>query len=211
MLAIIGVSVLHLNMNSLRHCSQLHRAFPTEFLGLYRTVNFFGDVNTVKILKVVINQRIWLQSRSLTSCCRGALNRVPAGATAFPHRNKLALIQFYVSWQNPANAEASLKWIDAAYKAVSSYVGATAAYENYIDEDLGAAGPTDYFGQNLPRLQRIKAQWDKHSFFSYPGSISPRKWELKILIVLRIDLEFPSDADAIVEMEPTRFVIQIKY
>ena len=102
------------------------------------------------------------------------MNRVPRNATAFPHRNKLALIQFYVSWQQPAGADASLQWIESTYAALSKFVDATSAYDNYIDAKLGAASPRYYYGENLPHLQQVKAKWDQHSFFSYPDSISSR-------------------------------------
>lgn len=86
MLATIGVSdllwgVLYLNMNSLRHCSQLHRAFPTEFLGLYRTVNISGDGNTVKILQVVTNKYTWLLSRKLL---QGSIEPSSSGSDSLP-------------------------------------------------------------------------------------------------------------------------------
>ena len=105
--------------------------------------------------------------------CRGALNRVSPSATAFPHRSSLAVIQFYTNWQGADREEASLAWINAAYTAVSQHVGSSAAYENYIDADLGSASAGIYFAGNVARLQATKAKWDPESFFGYANSIAP--------------------------------------
>jgi FAD/FMN-containing dehydrogenase len=102
----------------------------------------------------------------------GAINRVPAAATAFVHRNSLCCAQYSVSFATGESAAAVAEhraWLEQYGRALRPFVS-DAAYQNYIDPTL-----TDwshaYYGTNLARLQRVKQRWDPDDAFRFAQSI----------------------------------------
>jgi FAD/FMN-containing dehydrogenase len=105
----------------------------------------------------------------------GAVNRVPAGATAFVHRDGLFTVQYLASWKTGAAPAAQVRaraWIRAARAAMRRFVSGQ-AYQNYPDEDL-AGWAQAYYGANYPRLVRVKARYDPDRLFRPPQGIPPR-------------------------------------
>ena len=98
----------------------------------------------------------------------GAINKVPAGATAFAHRDMLYSIQYYATPGSHANIAA----LNGFYHAMRPYVSGQ-AYVNYVDPQqpnwLHA-----YYGKNLKRLVSIKRKHDPSNFFHFKQSI-PRR------------------------------------
>ncbi|QBD76673.1 FAD-binding oxidoreductase [Ktedonosporobacter rubrisoli] len=104
----------------------------------------------------------------------GALNRVPADATAFVHRKALFCIQYTANWNtgDPASVvEANLSWLANSWQQMRPYASGE-AYQNYIDPKL-PDWQHAYYGSNLPRLQHIKALYDPTNFFHFAQSIPP--------------------------------------
>ena len=95
----------------------------------------------------------------------GALNMIPAAATAFPHRDELASIQYFAA----GDAVSARAWVTSARAALANAVSG-AAYVNYIDPAL-RNWQEAYYGRNLPRLQRIKRRHDPHDVFHFAQSI----------------------------------------
>ena len=104
----------------------------------------------------------------------GAINRVPANATAFVHRDALFSIQYAATWnasEPPSIVAANHLWLTNMWQAMRPYASG-AAYQNYIDPDL-PNWQQAYYGANLPRLQRVKAAYDSGNFFHFGQSIAP--------------------------------------
>ena len=102
----------------------------------------------------------------------GAINRVDPQATAFVHRRQLFSAQYTTSYSvtDPANAiTASQSWLDATWRAMRPYASGE-AYQNYIDPAL-PNWLSAYYGDNLPRLQQVKAAYDPGDFFHFAQSI----------------------------------------
>jgi FAD/FMN-containing dehydrogenase len=95
----------------------------------------------------------------------GAINRVPADATAFVHRDALCSIQYLAYGPTPAGAA----WVRAARAGMAPHVTGE-AYQNYIDPDL-EHWPRAYYGANLDRLRTIKATVDPDRRFDFPQAI----------------------------------------
>jgi FAD/FMN-containing dehydrogenase len=102
----------------------------------------------------------------------GAVTRIGATDTAFPHRadgyNMLVLSE----WMDPKQTEACTAWARESYAALQPFMG-TGRYVNYFDDDeLGDAVAAAY-GPNYRRLQEIKAKYDPNNFFHMNQNIRP--------------------------------------
>ena len=102
----------------------------------------------------------------------GAATRVPADATAFPHRdpgfNFLAVSQ----WTNSSENDQNIAWARRAYDAMAPFTG-SGRYVNYLgdveDEDAMAGA----FGPNYARLRQVKKQYDPSNLFHLNQNILP--------------------------------------
>ncbi len=99
----------------------------------------------------------------------GAIGRVSPKATAFPHRAALFDLQYQAYWHDPAEADADLNWLRGIRDAMRPFT--RGAYVNYIDTDLNDWSGA-YYGQNLSRLNRVKARYDPDGLFAGPQSIA---------------------------------------
>ncbi|GAB4818735.1 hypothetical protein N2152v2_005781 [Parachlorella kessleri] len=99
----------------------------------------------------------------------GRMAEIPANATAFPWRNAIMNIFYSTSWvpgqASPATISSALTYLTETQNVLSPYIPYQASYLNYLDTDL-ASWPTAYWGDNAPRLQEVKRQYDPTNFFS---------------------------------------------
>jgi FAD/FMN-containing dehydrogenase len=101
----------------------------------------------------------------------GAINTVGATDTAFVHRTSIACAQYSVAYGGDPSAgqlAAGTAWLSqlAAVLAPEAH----GAYQNYIDPTLHNWAQA-YYGENLPRLQRIKRAYDPDNTFHFAQSI----------------------------------------
>jgi len=101
----------------------------------------------------------------------GAINRRAADETAFVHRDALASAQYLAYWSSPAGERAAVRWLRESHAAMRPYVSGF-AYQNYIDHDL-VGWEHAYYGDNYPRLQRVKKDVDPGELFHFAQSIRP--------------------------------------
>jgi FAD/FMN-containing dehydrogenase len=101
----------------------------------------------------------------------GAINRVAPDATAFVHRGTTKyLIQYFMQWESPAATDANIAMMQALYAAMRPYVSGE-SYVNYCDLDLGEGYAKAYWGDNLPRLTKIKTAFDPKNIFRHAQSV----------------------------------------
>jgi FAD/FMN-containing dehydrogenase len=96
----------------------------------------------------------------------GAYNRVPAEATAFPHREELFLLEHSVvvpAGFDAAATEAARAWLSDSWDLVHPS-GSGGVYANFPDPDLPDEHRA-YWGHNLERVQRVKERYDPEGVF----------------------------------------------
>ncbi|GGF43067.1 FAD-binding oxidoreductase [Williamsia phyllosphaerae] len=85
----------------------------------------------------------------------GAVGSVRPGASAFPWRRHLAIVQWFVDVAPGGSYESATSWIADAHEAVRP--ASAGAYVNYVEP---GDEPSRYFGANLPRLRATRAFYD---------------------------------------------------
>jgi FAD/FMN-containing dehydrogenase len=98
----------------------------------------------------------------------GAISRLAPDATAFCHRLARWNLQLQSYWSDPDDEAANRRWIDETRAALAPFT--RGAYVNYADADLPDWAQA-YFGDNLPRLQHVKAAYDPDDVFHFAQSI----------------------------------------
>jgi FAD/FMN-containing dehydrogenase len=99
----------------------------------------------------------------------GAVSDPGPHASAFPWRHHLCDIQWYVGLPTAPSSSAvddAYSWIDQAHASIRS--SSSGAYINYLEPGRHLAS---YYGSNLQRLRRVKAEVDPHDFFHTPYTI----------------------------------------
>jgi FAD/FMN-containing dehydrogenase len=137
------------------------------FVGASDYVARVPTASQLASFKSVVESRGTAPGALLIDAYGGALNRVPAKATAFAHRDTLASIQYFATG-DPTSARS---WVNASRANLASATSG-AAYVNYIDPAL-ANWQHAYYGSNLPRLQQVKHRYDPHNLFHFAQSIRP--------------------------------------
>lgn len=119
----------------------------------------------------------WFVQLDIHGGVNSAVSAVPNSATAYAHRDKLFLIQFYHFCGNdepyPSRGINILKkWVEVTTASLQE--GDYGMYINYSDSELdrGAAQKL-YWAGNLERLRLIKRTVDPNELFYHPQSIEP--------------------------------------
>ncbi|PWI70182.1 putative berberine bridge enzyme [Purpureocillium lilacinum] len=132
----------------------------TSIDGLFR---YMGDADAGTLLWFVI-----FNSEG------GAMADTPAGATAYPHRDKLIMYQSYVIGI-PTLTKATRDFADGVHDRVRMGApSANSTYAGYIDRTLSREAAQEfYWGAQLPRLREVKKAWDPKDVFHNPQSVDP--------------------------------------
>lgn len=101
----------------------------------------------------------------------GAINKVAADATAFVHRaNTKYVMQYYMQWDSASATNANIAMMRTLYASMRPFVSG-GCYVNYCDLDLGDGYAKAYWGDNLARLMKIKAEVDPKNMFKHAQSV----------------------------------------
>lgn len=101
----------------------------------------------------------------------GAVNRVPAGATAYPHRNVEFIVNVHTRWSAPADDERCIAWARGLFDALAPHATG-GVYVNFMPEDEVQRVQGAY-GANLARLSQLKAKYDPGNLFRMNQNIRP--------------------------------------
>jgi FAD/FMN-containing dehydrogenase len=102
----------------------------------------------------------------------GAINRVPADATAYPHRNVNFAMNVHTRWSSPSEDTACIKWARAFYDAAAPFATG-GVYVNFMPEDETQRVRTGAYGPNYDRLAKVKAKYDPHNLFRMNQNVAP--------------------------------------
>jgi len=102
----------------------------------------------------------------------GAVTRVGASDTAFPHRSVGYNVVITGEWMNPADTDKNIQWVRETYDALKPFM-ASARYVNYLEADAPGDQLSEAYGPNIARLRQIKAKYDPTNFFHVNQNIKP--------------------------------------
>jgi FAD/FMN-containing dehydrogenase len=101
----------------------------------------------------------------------GAIDRVPAAATAFAHRDARWLINVPGQWRTPDESDAEIAWVRGTFAALQPHLSG-GAYSNFMEDDETEAAGVAY-GATLRRLQAIKAVYDPENVLRLNQNVEP--------------------------------------
>jgi FAD/FMN-containing dehydrogenase len=95
---------------------------------------------------------------------RGAAARVPVAATAFAQRSDHFMLQIIATWEPSEDATPHETWADGLSRALAPY-SLPGGYPNVLGPEA-TDQIAEAYGANLPRLQRLKREFDPDGVFS---------------------------------------------
>jgi FAD/FMN-containing dehydrogenase len=101
----------------------------------------------------------------------GAIGRMEAASTAFPHRNAAYGLHIFPGWTDPAMDEAARQWARLFHDEMATHATG-GVYVNLLGEDESDRIPAAY-GGNYDRLVRIKKRYDPENIFRMNHNIPP--------------------------------------
>jgi FAD/FMN-containing dehydrogenase len=100
----------------------------------------------------------------------GAIARVAAGATAFPHRQIIATMLLNASWDAAVNQGPHIDWLREYWRSLEPHT--RGFYTNDAIEESQRQIDDNYAG-NLPRLVALKNRYDPTNLFRMNANIVP--------------------------------------
>jgi hypothetical protein len=102
----------------------------------------------------------------------GAVTRIGASDTAFPHRSVGYSFLVLCEWMEPRDSERCIAWARDTYNAMQPFF-ASSRYVNYLGDDEPDDQIAAAYGCNYRRLQQVKAKYDRKNFFRMNQNIRP--------------------------------------
>ncbi|KAK4195095.1 putative FAD-linked oxidoreductase YvdP [Triangularia verruculosa] len=108
-------------------------------------------------------------------------SEVEAEDTAFYWRKGEYVANIKLSWSHPSQSSHMLDFEKLCKAVLQRYtLNKVASYVNYID-DTEERWQDAYYGENYPRLQRVKKWWDPGNFWRFPQSIGEGLQQIPVL------------------------------
>ena len=102
----------------------------------------------------------------------GAVARVPAGATAFAHRQAAFAMNIVGTWADPAGNELHTRWVREFSQAMTPH-DAPGVYVNFLGDEGEERVRAAYGAKTYSRLQEVKAKYDPENAFRLNQNIQP--------------------------------------
>lgn len=101
----------------------------------------------------------------------GAINRRPADATAYPHRNAEFVLNVHARWETPQEDEICMAWARRFFADTAPYATG-GVYVNFMAQDEQSRVRDAYAG-NYARLAELKRKYDPGNLFRANQNIPP--------------------------------------
>jgi FAD/FMN-containing dehydrogenase len=103
----------------------------------------------------------------------GAVNRVPAGATAYPHRDVEYIANVHTRWRESSDDTKCIAWARGLFDALTPHATG-GVYVNFMPEDETQRVAAGAYGPNYARLAELKAKYDSANLFCLNQNIRPQ-------------------------------------
>lgn len=140
--------------------------------------NYWKSLNFTALPDALFDAMIAAAGRLPTAQCEifigliaGAPNRVAADATAYFHRDAKFVMNVHGRWNDAAEDAHGVAWARDFFSAAKPYASA-GGYVNFMtadEEDRVASA----YGENYPRLKKIKKAYDPGNVFHHNQNITP--------------------------------------
>ena len=156
--------------------TMLDAGFPRGALSYWKS-SFLGELSDAAIDSTVAqfaNCTSSPMSAVVIEHLHGAVTRVPADATAVPHRSEGYDFLVISQWMDPATTDDNVAWARDAYAAMRPFTANQLRYVNYLDEDDMRHDPARAaYGPNYDRLVQVKNAYDPDNQFRMNTNITP--------------------------------------
>jgi len=102
----------------------------------------------------------------------GAETDPPADATAYPHREEAHHVLVEARWDDPADDEEHVEWVESFHAALEPHTTGEAA-ANFVGSGEGTARQRAAYGGNYGRLVEVKRRWDPEGLFRATPALAP--------------------------------------
>jgi FAD/FMN-containing dehydrogenase len=129
------------------------------------------DLDVAKTIVEHLNASTAMMKVAQLRVLGGAMERVPADATAFAHRNSKIMVNIAALYQNPEEKATHEAWVaDFASTLLQSDQG---AYVNFLGAEGEERVRAAYPGSTWDRLAEVKARYDPDNLFRLNQNIVP--------------------------------------
>jgi FAD/FMN-containing dehydrogenase len=150
----------------------LDDGFPKGARNYWKSA-YFKEITTETVSLMVerFEQSPSIMAGMVIEHFHGAVTRVPATATAFPHREPGCNLVITGVWPDIKDDDVNIAWVKGTFDALAPYT-ADAVYVNYLGDDDAARVQAAY-GPCWERLQQVKRTYDPDNVFHLNQNIVP--------------------------------------
>jgi len=141
--------------------------------------NYWKSHNFIELSDGLIQTMLDYLQRLPTAECEifiaqlgGAIGKVPAHATAFPHRDVAYGMNVHTRWSEASQDSACITWAREFYEESAKFATG-GVYVNFMPEDEAQRVQKGAYGPNYERLVKIKQKYDPTNLFRVNQNIKP--------------------------------------
>jgi hypothetical protein len=155
--------------------SMFDAAFPAGRLNYWKS-NFLSglDDQAIEVLIQFFNGVPSPFSAIALEPLGGAMGRMPAMATAFPHRGSGFSLLIVSMWADASASQTNVHWTRGFWSAMQPF-SSEAVYVNYLDADDADRVRHAYEGDTYRRLRLLKQRYDPDNVFRVNQNIGPER------------------------------------
>jgi FAD/FMN-containing dehydrogenase len=151
----------------------LDAGFPKLALNYWKSC-FLGELsdNVITVLCEQFARCPSPMSKLILEHFHGAALQPKPTDMAFPHRHPGYSVLIIAQWSDPKDNTPNIKWAKETFAALQPFTR-RGAYSNYMADDEPLSGIKRAFGENFPRLQKLKDLYDPGNLFHNNQNIPP--------------------------------------